>query len=129
MLLGTWRVRLIYNDIPLLPAPDTFTIGTGTSGPAIEVTPTALTFGNVLTGERAVRSLTVRNVGNVPLNISSVTSSNPQFTLRLPTNSFGLGPGGSANLDVIFTPTQQEQNRERSHSTAMIPAALASMSQ
>lgn len=103
-LPGTWRVRVIYNDIPLLAAPDTFTIGTTASGPAIEVTPASLDFGNVLTGSRATRSLTVRNVGSVPLTISSVTSSNPQFTLALPTNSFGLVPGGSANLNVNFVP-------------------------
>ena len=103
-LLGTWRVRLYYNDLPLLPTPDTFTIGATIQGPAIDVAPTSLNFGNVVTGNRVRRSLTVRNLGNAPLIISSVTSSNPQFTLGLPTNSFGLVPGGSTTLGVNFSP-------------------------
>ncbi|MEP7274400.1 MAG: choice-of-anchor D domain-containing protein, partial [Acidobacteriota bacterium] len=183
-LPGNWQVRVIYNDLPLLPTPDTFTItqqtcptlgnvsptsgvvgssttitGTNFTGvtavrfnnniaanfsinnastitatvpagavtgpitlvkpgcadvqtpaftvklqPVIEVTPPTLSFGNVRTGERATTQLKVRNIGNAPLLISSITSSNPQFAISLAVPAFGLQPGGSVDLKVNFAP-------------------------
>lgn len=185
-LPGIWQVRVFYNDLLLLPVPDTFTIsseqnncptasnlnpssgaissavtitGTGFTGvtavkfannvaasftvnndttitamvpsgavtgpitisrtgcpdaqtppftvlvqPVIEVTPAALDFGNVNTGERAARTLMIRNIGNAPLDVSSIAISNAQFTTSLLSHNFSLFPGGSATFDVFFSP-------------------------
>jgi hypothetical protein len=186
-LFGTWQVRVIYNDLLLLPTPDTFTISntqntcptvnnispsSGASGstvtingtnftgvnsvkfannvtaqfnivsatqitatvpanavtgpitiskpscadvqtssftvlqrPFIEVTPASLNFGNVATGARVNRQLTIKNLGNASLSISSFTSNNPEFIIaNAPPSPFGLIPGASANFTIGFMP-------------------------
>ena len=75
-----------------------------TPQPVISVTPQSLNFGNVVTGESAVFRLTVRNTGNAPLNISSIGSSDPQFSISLPTAAFTLPAGGSINVNARFAP-------------------------
>ncbi|MBX3279174.1 MAG: carboxypeptidase regulatory-like domain-containing protein [Acidobacteria bacterium] len=72
--------------------------------PVIEAMPTAIDFGNVNTGLRASRDLRLRNIGNAPLLISGITSSNPRFAVQLQSSTFGLNPGGSVDLQVLFTP-------------------------
>ncbi len=185
-LLGAWKVRVIYNNVPLLPEPgDAFTIaqsacptvnnispsggsiasqvtitGTNFTGvtvvkfsnnvsasftvvnnttittivpsaavggpitiskpgcsdvqtsaflvlirPVIEVTPASLNFGNVLTGERGSQTLTLRNIGNAILDITSLTSNNSQFVVNLAAPAFSLFPNGTANIRVDFIPT------------------------
>jgi len=83
---------------------DVVLTGTGLA-PIVEVTPQSLIFGNVATGENLIMKLAVRNTGNAPLNISSITSSDPQFTISLPTTTFTLPAGGSININVRFAPT------------------------
>jgi hypothetical protein len=78
--------------------------GTGLA-PVIEVAPPSLNFGNVGVGESLSLRLTVRNTGNAPLNISSITSSDSQFTISLLTTSFALPANTSVNISVRFAPT------------------------
>lgn len=73
--------------------------------PRIEVMPASLAFGNVATGQSRDLQLTVRNTGSAPLNIASITSSDPQFNISLPTTTFALPANGSININVRFTPT------------------------
>lgn len=77
--------------------------GTGLA-PALDVAPQSLNFGNVATGESLSLKLTLRNTGNAPLNISSITSNDPQFTISLFTTTFTLPANGSVNVSVRFTP-------------------------
>lgn len=77
--------------------------GTGLA-PALDVAPQSLNFGNVATGESLSLKLTLRNTGNAPLNISSITSNDPQFTISLFTTTFTLPANGSVNVSVRFAP-------------------------
>ncbi|MEP7339380.1 MAG: choice-of-anchor D domain-containing protein, partial [Acidobacteriota bacterium] len=77
--------------------------GTGLA-PLLEVTPQSLNFGNVATGESLIMKLTVRNTGNAPLAITSITSSDPQFSASLLTGAFTLPAGGSIIVNVRFAP-------------------------
>lgn len=49
------------------------------------------------------RTVFIENRGNVTLNVSNITSSDPQFVLS--TTSFGISPFSDASFDVTFTPT------------------------
>jgi hypothetical protein len=99
----TALLSLNSND-PSLPRVDVALTGTGLA-PFIEVTPASLSFGNIATGESKTLPITVRNTGNTTLNISSITSSDPQFTISLLTTNFSLPAGSSVNFNVRFAPT------------------------
>lgn len=73
--------------------------------PRIDVMPASLAFGSVAVGQSKDLQLTVRNTGSAPLNIASITSSDPQFTISLPTTTFALPANGSININVRFAPT------------------------
>jgi hypothetical protein len=94
----------INNNDPSRTRVDVALAGTGLA-PLVEVAPQSLNFGNVATGESLVSMLTVRNMGNAPLNISSITSSDQQFTISLPTTTFTLPAGSSIKVNVRFAPT------------------------
>jgi hypothetical protein len=99
----TGALSINSND-PNRPRVDVSLTGTGVA-PVIEVTPSSLSFGNVATGESLSLNLTVRNIGNATLNLSSITSSDPQFTISLLTTTFALPANASVNLRVRFAPT------------------------
>lgn len=71
-------------------------------GSQIAVTPTALIFGSVAQGRRALLTLAVANSGNQPLIISSIVSSEPAFAPLVP--SAIVAAGAQTTLDVAFTP-------------------------
>jgi len=63
-------------------------------------------FGNVTVNGSLVRTFTIFNTGNADLTVSSITSSNPQFTIgALSPASPVTGPSGSATFTVTFLPT------------------------
>jgi hypothetical protein len=93
----------INNNDPSRARVDVPLTGTGLA-PLIEVTPPSLNFGNVVTGESAVLKLIVRNIGNAPLNIASIASNDPQFSISLPATMFALPGGSSINVSVRFAP-------------------------
>lgn len=72
--------------------------------PIINVTPASLIFGSVLVGTASTtQTVTIQNAGTALLIVSSVTSSQPVFTLgTIPTT---VAPGSSASFPVSFTPT------------------------
>ena len=75
---------------------------------SIEVTPTALDFGEVASGDRATLSVDVANSGGANCRMSSVEldpSSDPWFALGLhPSPSLVLDPGEHATWSVTFSP-------------------------
>jgi hypothetical protein len=71
----------------------------------IEATPASLDFGAVQAGQTRDLPLTVRALGNAPLNIASLAVDNPRFTVVSPATPFTVGFGGSANVLVRFAPT------------------------
>jgi hypothetical protein len=84
--------------------PDTiFVTGAGSGSAAIEIDRTALNFGEVNMGSSRALAMNVSNPGNDTLRITSVTTSNPRFTVDITTKV--LAPGEAFEDTVRFTPT------------------------
>ena len=75
--------------------------------PVIEITiaPVSLSFGVVATGESEPRQIIVRNTGDATLEILSVTSSDPAFTVSSAASM--LLPNEEGIVHVTFSPTQE----------------------
>ncbi len=78
--------------------------GTGVEpSPAWSVSPAYFDFGRVPRSTTATKTFTIRNTGNIPIRITTVSSSNPRFVA----NTGGvtqLPVGGAVTLTVRFTP-------------------------
>jgi hypothetical protein len=85
--------------------------GTGTVAPVLglTVTPSQATYPETLIGEVApAQALTVRNTGNQPETIASVTVTGPnaaEFPLTGGCTSATLAPGATCDVTVAFQPT------------------------
>ena len=76
--------------------------GVGAAAPAISVTPTSLSFGDVNVGQSKDLTLRVSNVGNAPLTVSQLGSTNARFTLVSGALPGQVGNGITAT--IRFTP-------------------------
>jgi len=77
---------------------------TTVSGPAISISPLSHDFGTVNVGScSSTFDFTINNTGDADLNLSSVVSSSPAFTLT--TSASVAGPGGAITMSVQFCPT------------------------
>ena len=74
--------------------------------PQIDVSPTAVDFGNQTVGTPVTRTLTVTNAGAQTLDVAapSLSGANPTDFSVSPSTSFTVAPGTSANVQVSFTP-------------------------
>ncbi len=63
-------------------------------------------FQKVSFGDPDVRTLTVENRGNLPVNILTSTSDNPAFRVLTPL-PFAVGVSGSAQIEVVFDPLRE----------------------
>ena len=103
---------LIYQGIPRLhTSAGNFDItlqGRGVvAAPAWSVTPSSYDFGRVERGQLVTKQFTIRNTGNVPIRISTISTTSPRFvgtTLGITQ----LPVGGTITLSVRFTPTAIE---------------------
>ncbi|MBI3181105.1 MAG: choice-of-anchor D domain-containing protein [Myxococcales bacterium] len=100
------KASVVSND-PLLANADVALDGTGVS-PAVQLSPMVLNFGNVRVGGSVPMAVTVSNNGNGPLTLTG-TSVGGTDAARFNLGAFGtpqtLAPGGSAQLQVTFSPT------------------------
>jgi Zn-dependent metalloprotease len=78
--------------------------GLGVAVPQIAVEPITVTFGSVMLGQSAERSLAVRNSGSAELVIAAITVPAGEFSLQGET-SFRLEPTGTKTLALAFIPT------------------------
>jgi ELWxxDGT repeat protein len=62
-----------------------------------------LNFGTVIVGNDSIRTLTLRNAGNGPLEISAITLNGANFSTNLSNGS--LSPGSTVDVSITFTPT------------------------
>jgi predicted nucleic-acid-binding Zn-ribbon protein len=62
------------------------------------------TFGDILVGANLVRTYTIKNTGSEVLNVSSIGSSNPLFTVGTLTPASPIPVGQSATFTVTFAP-------------------------
>ncbi|MEZ4861110.1 MAG: choice-of-anchor D domain-containing protein [Caldilineaceae bacterium] len=86
---------------------DYFTLARASVAPEITVTSTTNSFGNVGTSETSpVKTVTISNSGNAPLNLTSIQMTNDGSGQFANTNSCGatLNPGASCTVGVTFTP-------------------------
>lgn len=70
--------------------------------PLFVVNPISIAFGNVLVNASKIDSVLVTNDGNIPLNISSVTSSSARFGVTPPSTQ--IAPGGNRKFYIMFMP-------------------------
>ena len=71
----------------------------------ITLAPASLSFGVVETGMSESRQIIIKNTGNATLEISSVTSSDPAFTVSSAAST--LLPKEEGIVNVTFSPTQE----------------------
>jgi hypothetical protein len=77
----------------------------GTAGPAqIQPDTTIVNFGPVLSGFTKDVTFNLSNPSAQPLEVSSIDSSNPGFTIVSPSDGFTVQPGGKQGITVRFTP-------------------------
>ncbi|MFH1566748.1 MAG: choice-of-anchor D domain-containing protein [Gemmatimonadota bacterium] len=76
--------------------------GTGTS-PSLSLSPASLAFGPVTVGSSSSLALTIFNTGGAPLDVTSVTSSDGQFTPDA--TNFTIAAGGNSTVNVTFAPS------------------------
>jgi len=80
--------------------------GTGvTATGTLQVSPTAMNFGNVLVGQSGSLSLKVTNEGNSALTTSRGTISGSGFSMIGGISGLTLQPGQSDSVTVVFEPT------------------------
>lgn len=80
--------------------------GTGTAVPApgLQIAPTSLAFGSEFLGVTSLpQTVTLKNTGNLPVQIQSVTTSGPFGSLN--TCDSPIEPGSSCSIGVFFQPT------------------------
>lgn len=73
-----------------------------TPAPAISLSGSGLTFGNVVVGSSKTGTLTIRNNGNANLNVSGISYPSPALSGSW---SGTIAAGGSQNITVTFAPT------------------------
>ncbi|MCE7989582.1 MAG: DUF642 domain-containing protein [Caldilinea sp. CFX5] len=86
---------------------DYFTLARASVSPEITISPTSQNFGMLGTTETSpVRNVTISNVGNAPLNLTSIQMTNSGSGQFVNTNSCGavLNPGANCSAGVTFTP-------------------------
>ena len=71
--------------------------------PAINVTPNPYVFSDTYIGETTSSNFTFENTGDMPLDISDITFTNPAFSIDY--TAFTIQPGQSGDLPVHFSPS------------------------
>ena len=82
--------------------------GTGLMPPDIDLPATAHNYGSVVVGTTALRTVVVRNLGDVELQITASTLVNGEpgeFAITQGSAPFTVAPGGTHTLDVRFAPS------------------------
>jgi len=90
-------------------SPDTVQFFYGTPPPAarIQVTPTALDFGQVTIGMMDTLSVLVQNIGQLTLDVTDITVDDPNFTI-IPPTTFSLATLDTHRVLVQFTAPSPE---------------------
>ncbi|MGB7844491.1 MAG: choice-of-anchor D domain-containing protein [Candidatus Acidiferrum sp.] len=70
-----------------------------------QLSPPSINFGNVTVGKQATQTISATNVGNVALNVTQVTISNPQFTVPGLSTPVALAIGQTGTFTVVVNPT------------------------
>src|SRR5208283_1954170 len=81
--------------------------GTGAAAPAplISLTPSSVSFGNVVDGNTNSQTITVKNTGNATLTISAATPAGTGFSVSGLTLPLNIAAGSTSTFNVQFAPT------------------------
>jgi hypothetical protein len=72
--------------------------------PAIALSTTSFNFNTVVIGQSATQTLTVKNTGNAPLQVSALAISNSQFSYTGPSVPRTVLPNNSISYTLTFAP-------------------------
>jgi photosystem II stability/assembly factor-like uncharacterized protein len=102
---STADIRITSND-PSAPYVDLMATGNGDLTPSINATiANSGSFGNVCAGTQGGLTLEIMNQGQCNLNITSVSTSNPNFVVNSGTSyPLVLSPNANVDLPLTFTP-------------------------
>jgi|GEM_PF-1074431 len=75
------------------------------SGPNILVAPNPVNFGNVELTETGNVTVTITNIGDAPLTVTSISSPGGEFSLTLPSLPAVIPSAGNITLTAHFSPT------------------------
>jgi hypothetical protein len=103
----------IDSDDPDEPTVSVSLAGTGNAAPDIDANPPVLAFGAVEIASTATRMVTLQNLGGADLNVTGLTltgSAEFAFGPSAPTPPIVLGPGGSVDVPIDYTPTDQNSD-------------------
>ncbi len=76
--------------------------GNPTPQATVQISPAAITFSNVATGQKSTQSATLTNTGQESVTISGLSVSSSQFTASGIATPMALAPGQSAMFQVVF---------------------------
>jgi len=75
------------------------------TAPQLVVTPNAITFQNVIVGQKNTQTIQISNAGTADLDVSAVSLTGTGFSLSSITAPIKLAPNASKNFTVSFTAT------------------------
>jgi len=75
------------------------------TGVAIEISPSAVSFGNVAMGQSATKTVTLTNSGTEALSVSGISVTGTGFTASGPHLPISLAAGQSTSISAVFKPT------------------------
>lgn len=81
--------------------------GTGTTAaPAVGLSPTSLSFGNIATGANSILPITLTNTGSASLTVGAVAASGAPFTISSQTcTGSPIAASGTCTINAKFLPT------------------------
>ncbi len=79
-------------------------VGSATQSSTLTVTPSSLSFGNVLVGSSANQTVTLSNGSAASITVSGITVSGTGFNTTAPALPLTLAPGQSSSVTVTFAP-------------------------
>ena len=77
--------------------------GTATPLEAVQISPSNMTFSNVVVGQRVTQTATLTNTGKDTVTITQVSLSSADFAATGIKTPLSIGPGQSAKFQVVFT--------------------------
>jgi hypothetical protein len=92
--------------------------------PQIVVTPNALTFQNVIVGQKNTQTVQISNTGNAELNVSSISLTGAGFSLGSIAVPLQIAPGANKSFTVSFAPAAVTSSAKATISIASNDGAL-----
>jgi hypothetical protein len=101
-----------------------------TTGVAIDVSPSSVSFGTLGVGQSATQTVTLTNSGTEMLTVSAISVTGTGFTASGPKLPVSLSAGQSASVSAVFKPTvdNQETGTITIASNALNSPALVALS-